>query len=161
MENIPFFFDFKNFAQKILRYPRRGIPPRQGRHWRISTIHRILRNETYAGVTYYNKHTSVEIEESGYRRVKNTGRRLRPKDQWIPIMLPGDLKIIERKTFEAAQKQLLKNSALSPKMWSTNICSGAFWDVDSVIPPYRGYLSMESSTTGAATGTEHFHFPKV
>jgi len=98
---------------------RRNIPPRIGRHWRTSTIHRILRNETYAGVTYYNKHISVEPEThnkgSRYRRAKNTCRRLRPKEQWIAISLGDELHIISREMFEAAQRQLIRNSELSPR----------------------------------------------
>jgi site-specific DNA recombinase len=95
---------------------RKGIQPRRGKHWRTSSLHKIIRNETYTGVTYYNKNISVETDNNGkYRRVKNTGRRLRPKDQWIQITLPKDLKIIDQKTFNAAQRQLKKNSELSPR----------------------------------------------
>lgn len=97
----------------------RGIPPRQGKHWRTSSLHRIIRNETYAGVTYYNKHYSVEPNNhkngDKYRRAKNTGRRLRTKDKWVPIVLPEKLIIIDRKTFESAREQLKRNSALSPR----------------------------------------------
>lgn len=96
----------------------RNIPPRQGKHWRTSSLHRIIRNETYIGVTYYNKHIAVELNNhkgNKYYRIKNTGRRLRPRDQWIPIILPDSLKIIDKTTFALAQKQLERNSELSPR----------------------------------------------
>ncbi len=97
----------------------RGIPPKKGKHWRTSSLHRIIRNETYAGVAYYNKHISVETDNhkngNKYRRVKNTGRRLRPRDQWVPITLPESAKIIDKQMFDLAQMQLKKNSELSPR----------------------------------------------
>lgn len=98
---------------------KRAIPPRQGIHWRTSSLHRIIRNETYAGITHYNKHMSCEAKfqrnPQKYRRTKFTGRKLRPKDQWMPIKLPDNLKIIEREIFELAQQQLAINSNMSPR----------------------------------------------
>lgn len=95
------------------------IKPRKGKHWRTSTLHRIIRNETYSGITHYNKHYSCEPDKSnksnGYKRTKNTSRRLRPESEWISIKLPETLKIIDRETFERAQRQLKINSALSPR----------------------------------------------
>ena len=106
----------KSIARKLIH---QGIPPRQGKYWRTSSLHRILRNETYTGVTYYNKHASVESSKpkrsTNYKRRKNTSLSLRPRDQWIAIPLPENLKIIDKKTFELAQKQLKKNSELSPR----------------------------------------------
>jgi len=97
----------------------RNIPPRQGKQWRSSSLHRIIRNETYTGVTYYNKHMMVEANKhkngNKYHRRKKTSLRLKPKDQWIPIGLPANLKIIDKKTFDLAQKQLRRNSELSPR----------------------------------------------
>ena len=97
----------------------KGIKPRKGIHWRTSTLHRILKNQTYTGITHYNKHISFETDNhkngNKYRRAKNTGRRLRPKDQWIPITLPEELKIIDENMFALVQKQLKINSELSPR----------------------------------------------
>lgn len=97
----------------------KGIRPRKGKQWRTSSLHRILRNETYTGVTYYNKNVSVETknhkDSNKYRRTKNTSRKLRPKDQWIPITLPDSLRVIDKRTFATAQRQLRKNSELSPR----------------------------------------------
>ncbi len=98
---------------------RRGIRPRQGIHWRASSLHKIIRNETYAGTTHYNKHISVEAAShkngAKYRRIKNTSRRLRTRDLWIPISLSDDLRIIAVKNFGRAQLQLVKNAQLSPR----------------------------------------------
>lgn len=96
-----------------------GINPQRGKLWRSSSLHRIIRNETYAGITYYNKHYSCEPmkskESNGYKRSKNTSRRLRPKSEWFAIKLSETLKIIDRSLFERAQRQLKINSALSPR----------------------------------------------
>lgn len=95
---------------------RKGIPPREGYKWHTSSLHRIIRNETYIGVTYWNKYYSFETQKprtQKYRRTKNTGRKLRPRDQWITLKLPADLMLIDEKTFQLAQQQLKRNSNLS------------------------------------------------
>ncbi len=90
-------------------------PPRGGNRWGSSTVRRIIGNETYAGTTYYNKGYCVETGNNGaskYRRNKKNGRRLRPKDQWIPITVPA---IIDRRTWQLAQAQVKRNSELSSR----------------------------------------------
>jgi site-specific DNA recombinase len=96
---------------------KRGIRPKRGKNWRTSSLHKIIRNETYVGVTYYNKHMSVETDNTAkkYRRQKKTGRILRDKKQWIPIILPEKLQIIDKHFFNLAQKQLSINAKLSPR----------------------------------------------
>jgi site-specific DNA recombinase len=99
---------------------RRGIPPQRGKHWRTSSIHRILRNETYCScVTRYNTTMSVEPEEGKnggrYRRRKNVWRRVRPENDWVRIQLPESLRIIDKETFQQAQKQLAANAAQSTR----------------------------------------------
>ena len=99
---------------------RRKVRPRRGIHWRTSTIDKILRNETYAGVTYYNKHIAKEPEKRNpesvvYRRRKNSSLRLRPKEEWIPIKLGEHLRIIDSDVFNMTQKLLKKNSVLLPR----------------------------------------------
>ncbi|MEM7827716.1 MAG: recombinase family protein [Candidatus Aenigmatarchaeota archaeon] len=93
-----------------------GIPPRKGKVWRHNSVHKILTNETYTGITYYNKNYSVETEGKGnYRRHKNTGRKLRPREVWIPIKLPENLIIIDSETFLKAREKLRKNLQLSQR----------------------------------------------
>ncbi len=90
-------------------------PPRTKRAWAKSTVSRILRNETYVGITHYNKHyciSSSRQEKEKYRRTTRTGMRLRPREQWIPIKVPA---IIENEIFERAQKQLEENSRFSER----------------------------------------------
>ncbi len=97
------------------------IPTRlkKGEAWGRSTVHNILTNETYTGVTYFNKHKAVETEnhksQIQYRKQKKTGCRLRPKSEWIPILLSSSLKIINKKTFLAAQTQFQRNKAYASR----------------------------------------------
>jgi site-specific DNA recombinase len=86
----------------------RQIRPRQGIRWGGSSLHRILRNETYCGTTYYNKHRSVEVPGSSqkYRRRLNAGRQLRPRDEWVPITVPA---LMDRAQFARAQERLRQN----------------------------------------------------
>jgi len=114
------FVNQKMFIRSIAKeLTKRNIPPRQGIHWRTSSLHRIIRNETYTGITYYNKNASCEAKthrnNQKYHRTKFTGSKLRPKDQWMSIKLPDDLKIIDNEIFSIAQQQLKKNSNLSPR----------------------------------------------
>jgi len=87
------------------------VPRKQGgRQWDTSTVHRILRNETYTGVTYYNKHKSAippkhRTNREGKSKVTSVIQR--PRDEWIAIPVP---KIISKELFEAAGRQLRANS---------------------------------------------------
>lgn len=88
-----------------------NIKPRQGIHWRTSSLHRILRNETYIGITHYNKHVAVapkkKIEGKYYKRNK-TSLLWREKKDWIEIKLPDNLKILDSGIFNQAQEVLLR-----------------------------------------------------
>jgi site-specific DNA recombinase len=99
---------------------RRGIPPQRGKHWRTSSIHRILRNATYYNCRIrYNWSMSVEPEDGNngnrYRRRKNVSRRVRPENDWVWIPLPESLRIIDEKTFQQAQRQLGVNGQQSSR----------------------------------------------
>lgn len=65
-------------------------------HWHHSTIHKIASNPIYIGEVYAN-------------RYKKVGKRmmLQPKEQWV--RLEDTTAMIDRKTFEAIQKQLAYN----------------------------------------------------
>jgi site-specific DNA recombinase len=87
----------------------RNIPTKNGNAWRASTVHKMLHNETYIGITHYNKRKAVEIDNpKGYRKTKNTTRRTRPKEEWIPIVLP-ECQIVGKGTFDEAQELLRRN----------------------------------------------------
>lgn len=113
------FVNKKLSMQAVAReLTRRGISPQRGKNWQTSSLHRVIRNETYMGLAHYNKHISCEpINPSNnkYRRHKNTSMRVRPRDQWIPIKLPKEMVIIKEKLFKQAQKQLQINSKMSPR----------------------------------------------
>jgi len=94
------------------------ILSRKGRsRWGRSSVHRILTNETYAGVTYYYKHYATESDrrKDKYYRQRKTGYKFRPKDEWVAIPLPDSLKIIDKQTFLVAQSQLDKNKVYSSR----------------------------------------------
>jgi site-specific DNA recombinase len=105
------FIDKRMKIRSIERELKRcNIPSRSGKLWRASTIHKILRNETYCGITYVNKLRSFEADNpKRHRRIKNTGKALRPKSEWIPIYLPESSIIIDRDTFNATQELLRRN----------------------------------------------------
>ncbi|MBI2017433.1 recombinase family protein [Candidatus Daviesbacteria bacterium] len=100
----------------IMELNHLGIKARHGKRWGKSSVGKILRNYTYTGTTYYNKHYGVPAQTNGngeikYHRRKNTSLRLRPKGEWIAIK--GIPQIIDKKTFEKAQRQLEANSHFS------------------------------------------------
>lgn len=87
--------------------------PKGGSKWGSSTVSRVLTNESYTGITHYHKNLSYEpvaTKDNEYRRVKNTGRKLRPKEEWIPIKVPV---IIERVLYDRVQIKKKNNSLLS------------------------------------------------
>jgi len=95
------------------------IPPRKGSNkWMRSSVHKILTNETYTGVTYYYKYQAIESykqKQDKYYRQRKTGLRLRSRDEWVPIPLPDSLRIIDKKTFLTAQAQFGRNKTYSPR----------------------------------------------
>lgn len=103
----------------VKRLTASKIPPRKGSsRWGRSSVHKILTNETYTGITYYYKHQAVESskhKQNRYYKQRKTGLRLRPRDEWIPIPLPDSLKIIDKQVFLAAQAQFNRNMAYSPR----------------------------------------------
>jgi site-specific DNA recombinase len=68
--------------------------------WNEASIYKILTNEAYTGCAYFGK----------YRCVSKTRRVRRPPTEWIAIPVPA---IIDRETFDAAQRQLERNRALA------------------------------------------------
>lgn len=103
----------------LRRLTELGINARNGGPWAWSSVHRVLSNETYVGITYYNKLEVVHDQAASTRkwkhRYKTTVRRLRSKDQWIPIPLPSDLHIIDRTLFDRVQAQRRHNQIFSPR----------------------------------------------
>ncbi|MDP9114489.1 MAG: recombinase family protein [Acidobacteriota bacterium] len=73
-----------------------GVLPQRGRKWATSSLHRILGNETYFGLAYYNRR----------RRGSDEGR-FRSEQDWISIPVPA---IVTRERFEEARRMLAQNS---------------------------------------------------
>jgi site-specific DNA recombinase len=103
----------------IRRLHEEGIaPPKQkSEYWTRSPVARILANETYYGAHHYNKSESIlpryHIKASTkYRRIQKTGRRIRPRDEWIPFEVPA---IITKSQFDRARKQIAQNVIFNPK----------------------------------------------
>jgi site-specific DNA recombinase len=64
--------------------------------WSASSIHQVLTNQAYTGTAYFNQR----------KRVSQTTKRQRPKDEWVAFTVPP---IIDQATFHAAQEQLHLN----------------------------------------------------
>ena len=76
------------------------VPRKGGDCWQGSSVRRILRSETYAGVWHFGKSENCEPEHPSkhrrYRRTVKTSVRARPRTEWIPVSLPAHLCIIKR-----------------------------------------------------------------
>ena len=90
-------------------FPRSGSNSR----WSASVVHHILSDPVYSGTAYANRYRYVPPEKPrgrGARSGENTCRKLRPKEEWIPIPVPP---IIDQDTRRLAQAQLERNAKLS------------------------------------------------
>lgn len=103
----------------VTRLNQLQMRPRKGGCWAKSSVLRILRNETYAGVWYYNKHYGSEPLKRGlrdrYRRSLKSSCRLRSRAEWLAVTLPPELQIVPRDLWERVQQQLTRNTAFSPR----------------------------------------------
>jgi len=92
---------------------KKGIyKPRKSNIWRVSTVHNMLHNKSYTGITYFNKTKSVEpqkrIKENGrYLKRPKTSNIKRNKDEWISIKIPA---IINKNLFLLVQKKMEKRN---------------------------------------------------
>jgi len=106
-------------ARKVVnRLTALRVPtPKGGAAWQRSTVLRILRSEVYAGIWHYNKHERHEpaarAESARYRRSTKTSLRLRPRQEWLPVILPEQLRIITRDRWQRVQQQLDRNRVFS------------------------------------------------
>lgn len=96
----------------------RIAPPKGGRTWAKSSVTRILRCETYTGVWNYNKSESYAPaagERREYRRLSKYKHRPRPREDWIRVKLPDELRIIDPAQLERVQAQLGRNRSFSKR----------------------------------------------
>lgn len=68
---------------------------KNAKFWSKGVIHRILTNECYVGRAYYNKYDKTQRK-----------RKLRKREEWIPIELPA---IIDEQTFQMVQETLKRH----------------------------------------------------
>lgn len=101
----------RQIAKRLNASPWR---PRSGRQsWSPSVVHRILHDETYAGMAHANRYRFVPPKSPrsrGPRAGENTCRQPRPRDEWIGIPVPA---LIDQETYRLAQDQLARNGRLS------------------------------------------------
>jgi hypothetical protein len=77
--------------------------------WNRSSIHKILRNETYTGTMYHNKTQRVAGRKDPSRK---TNRIARDVSEWVSVSVPV---IIAPEIFQAVQVQLQQNAALATR----------------------------------------------
>jgi site-specific DNA recombinase len=103
------------------------IPPKKNKRpvWTKGPISNMLKDSTYTGLHYYNKTEAILTENSKknkvYRKVNKTGRRIRPKEEWIPIKVPA---IISKELFDKVQVQLKLNSKYASRNCKTEYLLG-------------------------------------
>jgi site-specific DNA recombinase len=134
------YLRLKSVREVVRELTRLGIRPRQGKQWRNSTLHRLLRNTAYIGTIYYNKRRMIELENSKrkYSRRVKTGVRWRNREEWIPIKVPP---ILDEQLFTAVQELLKKNAKSLRKPNS----------------PYLLSSLIKCGNCGSTYGGEKFH----
>ena len=100
------------------RLDEEGLHPRHSRHWPVSTVAVILRNEAYIGKAAYMKtmgsgqrvrHNRTGRQKGGAVR-RLTGRVARPREDWIELQVPA---IVDPALFARAQDQRAANRRFS------------------------------------------------
>jgi site-specific DNA recombinase len=87
------------------RLEQMSIPSPMGNaHWSHNAVWRILSDEVYAGVWYYNKRESVDQTKPNMKKRKRY--KLRPKKDWIAVPVPA---MISPEAFAIAQEKLTTN----------------------------------------------------
>lgn len=130
---IKMIFDWVGNERISLREARRrlyeqGIPPRKEKQdsWTTGPLRRLLSNETYIQKHYFNKYEAIEVKNprkpksENYRRIAKASRRLRPKDQWMPIDAKHIPRIVSDELFEKVQEQMEKNMRYSSRNNTVN-----------------------------------------
>jgi DNA invertase Pin-like site-specific DNA recombinase len=94
-KKIPTWSDLRGHFQKKKKYGE----------WGTTGVIRVLKNETYTGVWYWGKNTSVKVEGK-HHHVPN------PIDDLIAVEVPT---IIDRAIFDRAQVIMAKNKAMASR----------------------------------------------
>lgn len=102
----------------VKRLQELGIPPRKSKRgvWNTSTLSTLLRNQTYIGTGHYGASYAMvpinPLKKEGYKKIKKTSRRMKPKDEWISIPTP---KIVDESLFVKVQQRLKSNFETSKR----------------------------------------------
>lgn len=87
-----------------LKKSKRTVNPEN--YWHDKTVRRILKNDAYTGIYYYNK-TTRKLDQ----KTKKRATIINPREEWVEIPCP---QIIDRETWEDAQ-ELLRQNELAQK----------------------------------------------
>ena len=102
--------------RKILKDECIKAPRAASGLWGNTTLIRMLKNTTYIGEHYYNKHVAIEAKHSRkrdkYSRVAKSSHKLKPQSEWWKVEVEP---IISRELFDKVQVQLTKNSKYNPR----------------------------------------------
>jgi hypothetical protein len=104
------FADGIAIARIVKRFNKEGVIGRflRAKRWSPATIHRMLRNEKYAGRWVWNR--------TEFRRDPRTGRRrqfMKPESQWI-VHEDESLRIVPRPMWERVQSKLTEMAGTWP-----------------------------------------------
>lgn len=107
-------------ASKVSRrLNERFVLPRKAIRWGRSSVLRILHNEMYTGLWHYNKLQCCEPQQrkikTAYPRRLKSSVRARPRREWIPLVLPANLKLVERDRWDRVQRRIARNICFSPR----------------------------------------------
>lgn len=117
-------------VRKVIKklYELKIYPQKHKREfWTRGPVIRLLKNETYIGKHYYNKTESVvpkkpKDSNGGYKKIKKSSRKERPKDQWI--LFEECPAIIDEETFYKVQSQLGLNKKYASRNKKYNYLLG-------------------------------------
>jgi site-specific DNA recombinase len=98
-------------------FKRNILPAKKIRDcWTKSSVDRVLNRTDYYGDSYYNETVAVVPKnpqtKDGYKKIKKSSRRIKPKDEWIKIAVP---KIIDKDLFDKAHIRLKENIITNPR----------------------------------------------
>lgn len=105
------------------RLDEMGIPAPLGGKWSRDTISSFLRNAHYAGYSVYNKAKETQVLENG----EIVKRRLIQPDEEVIIAEGKHKAIIDRETWEAAQKLVTRHPRVNTKRELKNPLAGVLY----------------------------------
>ena len=143
----------------------KSIPTRSRRYeWASSTLADVLRNEAYTGTAYAFRYACVEPKRprnpTAYRKVKNTSKKLRSQEDWIPVPI---VPIIDRQTFDAARAQMNINTQHSSRNNKRNqylfgrmiVCGLCACHISGTVSGHYSYYRCDAKRSGSKKAIPH------